>query len=330
MFGIAKKSVAHAPPSIPELHSVSSSTIPAQFIPEGPSPYFQSNHFPSFQNMPTNGFGGPSNMFAAPFHFSAGLGSTPPSFPFYPPFSQLPPSTQQMSQHAAQNPNAHTSQREAAKDVSSPVNSPNNTTPPVLPQSTQIPHQTLVPSGNSTSHSHLQPHVHPPSSCINDQTQYVYLQNLTNGKWDTTPQGNWSLDVSHSQYQETDRLAVDWACRPSAGKQRNGASKTSLALESGYRTYRQCLGTIRCSNGECAVTIRPHTHAGSAITKQLSKSCKCGNEDLIHYPCPNKSSIIQWSGGVRYMNGIHDHNHEIPSYKLHLTNDQETEFTEFV
>ncbi|KAF9037423.1 hypothetical protein BDP27DRAFT_1435555 [Rhodocollybia butyracea] len=137
---------AHAPPSIPELHSVSSSRLPAQFLPEGPSPYFQPNHFPSFQNMPTNGYAGPLNMFAAPFHFSAGLGGTPLSSPSYSPFSKIPPPTHQGSHHATQN-DAHSSQRETAKDVSPPANSPNPTTPPELPQPNRIPYQTLGPGG---------------------------------------------------------------------------------------------------------------------------------------------------------------------------------------
>ncbi|KAF9022911.1 hypothetical protein BDP27DRAFT_1163304, partial [Rhodocollybia butyracea] len=120
--------------------------------------------------------------------------------------------------------------------------------------------------------------------------------------WPLTPQGNWALDLSHSVVAETSNLAVDWACHASSGKQRAGSSKDSSMLDLGHRSYRQCLGTIHCGNPDCAVTIRPHTHGPSAIQKQLSKECKCGNQNLTHHSCPNKSAIVRWSGGFVHTN----------------------------
>ncbi|KAJ3897592.1 hypothetical protein F5879DRAFT_813774, partial [Lentinula edodes] len=175
-----------------------------------------------------------------------------------------------------------------------------------------------------------QPDIPLTGPYVNRDTQYVCLSDLPEGKWNTTPQGNFALDVSHSEYEGSGKFQVDWACQTSSGRKRKGASYASSYLENGHRTYRQCLGTIHCGNKDCAVTIRPHTHTRAAILKQLNHSCKCGNRELIHNPCPNKAAIIQWSGGVRYMNGIHDHNHEVPSYKLHLTQDETAEFVQFV
>ncbi|KAJ4463839.1 hypothetical protein C8J55DRAFT_394042, partial [Lentinula edodes] len=121
-------------------------------------------------------------------------------------------------------------------------------------------------------------------------------------KWDTTPQGNFGLDVSYAQFEATNRLAVDWATKTDAGKQRKNASRIAADLNMGYRTYRSCLGVIHCSNAHCAITIRPHTHSPADLAKQLTHSCKCGNTKLLHKPCPNKSSLIQWAHGVRYGN----------------------------
>ncbi|KAF9066677.1 hypothetical protein BDP27DRAFT_1423579 [Rhodocollybia butyracea] len=329
------KKANQAPHTIPQLKQQMATSHSG---PLGEGPYFYNNH--PFPNMLPNGQPGVFN-YQASIPQSFGQYSFPPTssnlsapWPLYPPLFR-PPSfpdlsiTAQSSETNSEKPlQPPTLRSQVTQGHLSP-----ETLAPTIPSSTIGTHSVLsnAPSPVVLSqNSHLQPHVPLSGSCVNDETSYIYLQNLPNGRWPLTPQGNWALDLSHSVVAETSNLAVDWACHASSGKQRAGSSKDSSMLDLGHRSYRQCLGTIHCGNPDCAVTIRPHTHGPSAIRKQLSKECKCGNQNLTHHSCPNKSAIVRWSGGVRYMNGIHDHNHEIPSYRLHLTKDQESQFIEFV
>ncbi|KAH7874303.1 uncharacterized protein C8R40DRAFT_1171405 [Lentinula edodes] len=256
-----------------------------------------------------------------------------PAIPYYP----VSGSTQVPTLLPSQTTNQHhlSSEQQIANQIPMEVHLPS----PTLDKNTLQLQTHLSPEKNQTlaftptfsnQVGSAQPDIPLTGPYVNRDTQYVCLSDLPEGKWNTTPQGNFALDVSHSEYEGSGKFQVDWACQTSSGRKRKGASYASSYLENGHRTYRQCLGTIHCGNKDCAVTIRPHTHTRAAILKQLNHSCKCGNRELIHNPCPNKAAIIQWSGGVRYMNGIHDHNHEVPSYKLHLTQDETAEFVQFV
>ncbi|KAF5361206.1 hypothetical protein D9757_013608 [Collybiopsis confluens] len=118
----------------------------------------------------------------------------------------------------------------------------------------------------------------------NMETKYIQFSELTNG-WDRWPQGNWYMDISPSVFQETEELAVHWACRNNGGKQVKNASATAQTI------FKE---------------------------EQLLNKCRCGTGHLVHYKCENKAQIVRWAGGVRYYNGTHDHNHpHIPI--THLT-----------
>ncbi|KIK50181.1 hypothetical protein GYMLUDRAFT_253197 [Collybiopsis luxurians FD-317 M1] len=182
-----------------------------------------------------------------------------------------------------------------------------------------------------TSRPFHQPTIPLSGSFVNQETHYIHFEDLIGGTWDCWLQGNWAMDISWELFQETEELAVHWACNTSAGKQRSGSSMDSDTLDLGHCTTRKCQGQIECVNPTCAHLVCPNVHGPTHIQKQLQLCCSahnCGAE-LIHTPCPNEAQIIHWSGGVHYINGIAEHNHpKLPT--LHLTPSEKTKLQQLV
>lgn len=184
-----------------------------------------------------------------------------------------------------------------------------------------------TPSVVQAPTSVLKPQIPLSGTWCNDETQYVQLNDLAGEGWNCWPQGNFAMDLTWEEFSETDGLMVHWATKTTDGKQKSGASRDASHPSFGYRRTRQCWGHIECTNKDCAIVMRPHTTSKAAVNTQCAKPCKCGSE-LVWKPCENRSAVIIWAKGVRYFNGIMDHNHGWLPYKLHLRSGEKQELKE--
>jgi hypothetical protein len=152
----------------------------------------------------------------------------------------------------------------------------------------------LSPSPNFMSKNHLK----APQSSIGP------MENKKVQDWDGWPDGEWSYQFTHSEYEALNKLSVHWATIVLGGDKHHDIN--SLTLDGGKHTKRKCLGIIHCKNPDCDVVIRPQTR-DAGIQKQLKCSCDCG-WNLHHVTCNVLSTLIHYKNGIMYHNGgIHLH-----------------------
>lgn len=131
--------------------------------------------------------------------------------------------------------------------------------------------------------------------------------------------------------QDTDSngvVPVHWATKYSGLAKSRTGNKNAATWWKGVESRRSCLGVIKCENEECAVVIHPLTRPGS-LEKQLTKLCKCGSKLYQTEKCPAKQTMFRFKHGLRF---VHEnfHNHERPTYILHLTRPERTRFEEII
>jgi hypothetical protein len=143
--------------------------------------------------------------------------------------------------------------------------------------------------------------------------------------WDPFPNGNFERDFTWDEFARTGELMVHWACEPVGAPKKGKGSALAERWQDGRRTRRKCHGIIEC-NG-CKRLVRPQTRLAQ-VTKQASQRCKCGNT-LTHKRCGVVSELWKYKHGVHYINGGY-HNHERPARTLHVTTDEQEQFTSLV
>ncbi|KAE9384762.1 hypothetical protein BT96DRAFT_1007741 [Gymnopus androsaceus JB14] len=160
-----------------------------------------------------------------------------------------------------------------------------------------------VSSNSSHAHSKSEPDadptsppplsIHPPAipirpavaldgrkDFVDNNTQYVRFEDLVDG------------------WNQTEELAVHWACKNTGGKQRSGAGVNSFTVVLGKRN-------------------QPLQNSAK-VTTQLQKPCKCGGIPEL-YPMQKPCKDYTMGRSVFcYYNGTQDHNHPLLPI-LHLT-----------
>ncbi|KAH7874864.1 uncharacterized protein C8R40DRAFT_1237469 [Lentinula edodes] len=197
-------------------------------------------------------------------------------------------------------PNIHPSQ--PASDSLHP-NSKNWTSIPLIDLSNPAALTTFIP---------LDPQ--PLSVCELDQGVIAtLLGNLQGGEWDPWPNGRFRLDLTHTEYMATKRLAVQWATKSNTTRSRN-SSVGSSTIAGGKILNKKCLGVLICTVEGCQFIGRPQVES-AGLQKQLSARCYCGGQ-LKHDHCSSRSYLITWGqqdGDIsttqyRYINGTaHTH-----------------------
>ncbi|KAJ3963534.1 hypothetical protein EV361DRAFT_874789, partial [Lentinula raphanica] len=148
----------------------------------------------------------------------------------------------------------------------------------------------------------------PPYSCEFDNgIVATALSHLPNGEWDSWPNGRFRLDLTHSEFMMTKRLAVQWATKTNTTRKSN-SSILSTTVANGKVTNKKCLGVISCSN--CNYIGRPQVEK-TGLDKQLASPCPGCGSALQHDICSSRSFLIAWgqiSGDItttqyRYING---------------------------
>lgn len=132
-------------------------------------------------------------------------------------------------------------------------------------------------------------------------------------EWDGWPDGHFEKDFTFEEYNKTGRLKVHWAHKIGGGDRKGDSHAEEWG--NGKRSWRQCLGVIKCDNPQCEIITRPNT-TPHRMSIQLQKACLCGAE-LSHYGCAVRSTLWTWLGGVHYENGGM-HMHARPTHILHL------------
>ncbi|KAJ3870347.1 hypothetical protein F5051DRAFT_434675, partial [Lentinula edodes] len=139
------------------------------------------------------------------------------------------------------------------------------------------------------------------------------LGNLQGGEWDPWPNGRFRLDLTHTEYMATKRLAVQWATKSNTTRSRN-SSVGSSTIAGGKILNKKCLGVLICTVEGCQFIGRPQVES-AGLQKQLSARCHCGGQ-LKHDHCSSRSYLITWGqqdGDIsttqyRYINGTaHTH-----------------------
>ncbi|KAJ7091038.1 hypothetical protein C8R44DRAFT_585422, partial [Mycena epipterygia] len=126
-------------------------------------------------------------------------------------------------------------------------------------------------------------------------------------EWNGWPDGNFKALFSIAFAEQTDNLAVHWACQPLGGR---GGTAQAENWQDGKPTRRKCLGSIECESDACNIVVRPQTRV-AGIQKQLDKPCACGAQ-LAHHPCDVVSTLHTFKSGIYYQNGG-SHNHSRPT-----------------
>ncbi|KAL0564428.1 hypothetical protein V5O48_017618, partial [Marasmius crinis-equi] len=118
-------------------------------------------------------------------------------------------------------------------------------------------------------------------------------------------------------------LKVEWSYSTTNGRKAAGSSVDADKPSHGLRSYRYCLGVLRCNNKECHIHVRPKVDP-KARREQIGKLCQCnklnGATDfrLELVDCNNIAKIIKWKDGVDYQNGVR-HNHPPFHHQKRLT-----------
>ena len=138
--------------------------------------------------------------------------------------------------------------------------------------------------------------------------------------WDGWPDGEWSYQFTHSEYEALNKLSVHWATAVLGGDRHYNIN--SPTLEGGKHIKRKCLGIIHCQNPNCDMIIRPQTR-DTGIRKQLNHNCDCG-WNLHHVTCNVMSTLIHYKNGIMYHNGG-IHLHQRPTHRLHLLPNEQSQ-----
>ena len=144
-----------------------------------------------------------------------------------------------------------------------------------------------------------------------------------------TPEELKTLNRSVSSTQDSDLLVpVHWACRYSGlPSNRTGPSDADEWLK-GSESRRTCLGVIVCENQECDIVIRPATRR-ETVDKQLAKLCPCGSALVRPTKCPTIQKMYRFKGRIHFVHK-NFHNHDRPTYTLHLTHKEQALFTQVI
>ncbi|KAF8518538.1 hypothetical protein BU17DRAFT_66375 [Hysterangium stoloniferum] len=92
------------------------------------------------------------------------------------------------------------------------------------------------------------------------------MENRKVKDWDGWPNGEWSYQFTHSEYEALNKLSVYWATIVLNGDKHHDIN--SLTLDGGKYTKCKCLGIIHCKNPDCDIVIQPQTR-DAGVQKQL-------------------------------------------------------------
>ncbi|KAJ3803641.1 hypothetical protein F5876DRAFT_71283 [Lentinula aff. lateritia] len=154
------------------------------------------------------------------------------------------------------------------------------------------------------------------------------LGNLQGGEWDPWPNGRFRLDLTHTEYMATKRLAVQWATKSNTTRSQN-SSVGSSTIAGGKILNKKCLGVLICTVEGCQFIGRPQVES-AGLQKQLSARCHCGGQ-LKHDHCSSRSYLITWGqqdGDIsttqyRYINGTaHTHSRLLGVVRTTAAEDQ--------
>lgn len=185
----------------------------------------------------------------------------------------------------------------------------------IHPSSLTIPASGSLPSASLNVHSSDQSNGSDPTLVTGGSTVAI---------WNPWPEGSFTQMLSRDQYLNRAYL-IHWAHK-FKGSNRKG-DKNAATLANGKSIIWQCLGDIRCTDGNCTFVQRPKTDS-NARALQEQETCPvnrngqiCGCP-LVRIRCSATGTFIVFADGVQFLHQGSHNGHKRPPQILHLSSEE--------